>query len=77
MKGGISTSRRKIYSTELKLEVMQRYLVKNINLNQLVKEYRISAKPVWKNDLLFIENMTKPNYVPLMKLIMEFLKFLL
>ena len=44
MKGVISMSGRKMYSTELKLEIVQRYLKGNIGLKQLANEYHISSK---------------------------------
>ena len=44
MKGVISMSGRKMYSTELKLEVVQRYLKGDIGLNSLAREYHISSK---------------------------------
>lgn len=44
MKGVISMSGRKMYSTELKLEIVQRYLKGDIGLKQLANEYHISSK---------------------------------
>lgn len=44
MKGVISMSGRKMYSTKFKLEVVQRYLKGDIGLNSLAREYHISSK---------------------------------
>lgn len=44
MKGVISMSGRKMYSTELKLEIVQRYLRGDIGMKQLANEYHISSK---------------------------------
>ena len=44
MKGVISMSGRKMYSTKFKLEVVQRYLNGDIGLNSLAREYHISSK---------------------------------
>ena len=44
MKGVISMSGRKMYSTELKLEIVQRYLRGNIGIKKLADEYHISSK---------------------------------
>ena len=37
-------SGKKMYSTELKLEIVQRYLEGNISLKRLAEEYHISSK---------------------------------
>ena len=44
MKGVISMSGKKMYSAELKLEIVQRYLKGTIGLKQLVEQYHISSK---------------------------------
>lgn len=44
MKGVISMSGRKMYSTELKQEIVQRYLEGGIGVKQLADEYHISSK---------------------------------
>ena len=44
MKGVISMSGRKMYSTKFKLEVVQRYLKGDIGLNSLARKYHISSK---------------------------------
>lgn len=44
MKGVISMSGKKMYSTELKLEIVQRYLKGDIGLKQLAEEYHVSSK---------------------------------
>lgn len=44
MKGDFSMSGRKIYSLELKLEVVQRYLEGDIGLKTLAREYHINSK---------------------------------
>jgi len=44
MKGDFSMSGRKIYSLELKLEIVQRYLEGDIGLKALAREYHISSK---------------------------------
>ena len=40
-------SGRKMYSTELKLEIVQRYLRGDISIKQLADEYHISSKCVY------------------------------
>lgn len=42
MKGIISMSGRKIYSTEIKLEIVERYLKEYISLKQLSQEYHVT-----------------------------------
>ena len=37
-------SRKKVYSTELKLEIVEKYLQGNISANQLAEEYHIGSK---------------------------------
>lgn len=44
MKGVFTMSGRKIYSLELKLEIVQRYLEGDIGLKALAREYHISSK---------------------------------
>lgn len=44
MKGVISMSGRKMYSMELKLKIIQRYLKGDISIQQLANEYHISSK---------------------------------
>ena len=44
MKGVISMSGKKMYSKQLKLEIVQRYLKGNVSLKQLAEEYHISSK---------------------------------
>ena len=44
MKGVISMSGKKMYSTELKPEIVQRYLKGTIGLKQLAEQYHISSK---------------------------------
>ena len=44
MKGVISMSGRKMYSNELKLEVVKRYLQGGIGIKSLAEEYHISSK---------------------------------
>ena len=44
MKGDIFMSRKKVYSTELILEIVEKYLQGNISANQLAEEYHIGSK---------------------------------
>lgn len=41
---GFSMSGKKMYSNELKLEIVQRYLQGNVSLNTLAEEYHIASK---------------------------------
>ena len=62
-------SGRKMYSTELKLEIVQRYLKGDIGIKQLADEYHISSKACIQNGSLSIESMAKLVFVPRMELI--------
>ena len=48
MKGVISMSGRKIYSTELKLEIVERYLKGDIGIKKLAQEYHVSYGDIQK-----------------------------
>lgn len=48
MKGVISMSRKRIYSNELKLKVVQRYLDGDISLKELSKEYYVGTSDIQK-----------------------------
>lgn len=48
MKGVISMSGRRIYSTELKLEIVERYLKGDIGIKKLAKEYHASSGDIRK-----------------------------
>lgn len=48
MKGVVSMSRKRIYSNELKLKVVQRYLDGDISLKELSKEYYVGTSDIQK-----------------------------
>lgn len=48
MKGVYFMSRKKIYSTELKLQIVQRYLTGNTSLRELAKEYYVDQGDIRK-----------------------------
>lgn len=48
MKGIISMSGRKIYSAELKLEIMDRYLKGNIGMKKLAQKYHVGYGDIQK-----------------------------
>ena len=48
MKGVISMSGRKIYSTKLKLEIVERYLKGDIGIKKLAQEYHVSYGDIQK-----------------------------
>lgn len=59
MKGVISMSGRKMYSTELKLEIVQRYLRGDIGIKKMADEYHISSKACiqkWLGQGIFLSN---------------------
>ena len=48
MKGVIFMSGRKIYSAELKLEIVERYLKGDIRIKKLAQEYQVSYSDIQK-----------------------------
>ena len=48
MKGVISMSGRKIYSAELKLEIVERYLKGDIGIKKLAQEYHVGYGDIQK-----------------------------
>ena len=48
MKGDFSMSGRKIYFTELKLEIVERYLKGNIGIKKLAQEYHVAYGDIQK-----------------------------
>jgi transposase len=56
MKGVISMSGRKIYSNELKLEIVQRYLKGDISLKDLAEKYHVGKSDIQKWKAAYIEH---------------------
>ena len=56
MKGVIYMSKRKIYSTELKLEIVQRYQQGNISMNDLAKQYHVHKSDIAKWNAAYLEH---------------------
>jgi transposase len=56
MKGVISMSGRKIYSNELKLEIVQRYLKGNVSLKALAEKYHVCKSDIQKWKAAYIEH---------------------
>ena len=56
MKGGISMSGKKIYRTELKLEIVNRYLQGTEGLKTIAKEYHVGAGDIQKYRDAYLEH---------------------
>lgn len=56
MKGVISMSGKKMYSTKLKLEVVQRYLKGDIGLKTLAEQYYVNKSDIQKWKAAYVEH---------------------
>lgn len=56
MKGVISMSGKKMYSTELKLEIVKRYLEGNIGLKALAEQYHVNKGDIQKWKAAYAEH---------------------
>jgi transposase len=56
MKGVISMSGRKIYSNELKMEIVQRYLKGDVSLKALAEKYHVGKSDIQKWKAAYIEH---------------------
>lgn len=56
MKGVISMSGKKMYSTELKLEIVQRYLKGDIGLKTLAEQYHVNKGDIQKWKAAYVEH---------------------
>ena len=56
MKGVIYMSRKKIYSTELKFEIVQHYQQGNISTNELAKLYHVHKSDIAKWNAAYLEH---------------------